>query len=469
MSTQNQTAQAPFWLVPKSIRREANDGLLMEWIHEEQAYCSRKLALSAFFSAIAFAFCIYLDINYDPPASLEYALRGRGLIAAIFFTAAMILRWKPPQKWISAFMFQKLSFGIAVMAAVAYQFQYSEDYLNRARYLPPMIFVLGMYAGRVGPSFTALFSLVYAGVATYFNIHHPGHFQEDLNHFTIAVVGVFLFQNRIFYEARHFVSEWRERTRLATAEREAKILASHAYKELTKLVYPHVVDQIQSGRQIEQTMPSGSSRAAVLCLDVIDSSRIIHEEFPGAMERFQGAMYELMSRGYDAKTLTGTGYRVKDVGDGVYYSLGFPFTTPRGQRTCDLAVTLAGETIEAFHSIMGKLDYPKPITCGVGIAYEAIEGFFPSQGLCQYDLRGRAIILANRYQSFRKQLGDLGLFQEGSSSLIISQQVYANLSPPLRAQFKELRMNDSLRVRNDQDANAIYYQVFRATALKSAA
>src|SRR5690606_3157489 len=51
----------------------------------------------------------------------------------------------------------------------------------------------------------------------------------------------------------------------------------HLYAQLSKLVYPHQLEMIKSGDQLENTMPVEKGRAIINVFDVQRSSEIKHE------------------------------------------------------------------------------------------------------------------------------------------------------------------------------------------------
>ncbi len=62
------------------------------------------------------------------------------------------------------------------------------------------------------------------------------------------------------------------------------------------------------------------------------------------------------------------------------------------------------------------LESDEPISCGIGIALDHITGFYPETGTREYDLFGRAIVLATRYEGMRKALLSN---QQGASIIIL--------------------------------------------------
>jgi len=232
---------------------------------------------------------------------------------------------------------------------------------------------------------------------------------------------------------------------------------AHTYKEFTKIVYLHTVKLIAKGLRIEQTMPTGDAEAVVIAFDIVGSSNIKHPFFSDAVERMMGRCYDAMSRGYDATHLECPAYRIKEMGDGLLCSVGFPFRTGSGDPDSRVALRLAETFARIFKEEMEKLMLPYDTYCAIGMAKGHVEGFFPRFGNKQYDLRGKTIMLATRYESMRNivfaKLGRKG------SLIFIQDDVYQTLPPEQQAGFQFWNTEISGQtIRDDGQARCAWYQ-----------
>lgn len=235
---------------------------------------------------------------------------------------------------------------------------------------------------------------------------------------------------------------------------------NHNYNQMKKVFYPHQIDLIRQGYAVEDTMPTGTAEACVMAFDMISSSKITDERFPDVFESFMEFCRLKLMQGYQDEPLKSSGYMIKELGDGFLCAVGFPFATLGGsQEAC--AVGLAFEMIAAFETIVsnplgGKLH------CAIGIAKGEVEGYFSSSGRMRDDLRGRAIILATRYESMRKQLVHVVDSKE-TCMIILQEEVYASLPADGKRHFRLLHLNDhNLKVRDHAEAEALALWTSRA-------
>jgi len=232
---------------------------------------------------------------------------------------------------------------------------------------------------------------------------------------------------------------------------------AHTYREFTKIVYLHTVKQIASGFDIERTMPLGTAEAVVLAFDIVGSSRIKHPELSDAVERMMGRCYDAMSEGYCDKNMRSRAYRVKEMGDGLLCSVGFPFPSGKAENNSSVAVSLAEDFMHIFKEEFEKLDLDSDAYCGIGIARGPVEGFFPRFGVKQYDLRGKTIVLATRYESMRNavfhRMGWKG------SVIFLQDDVYAELKDCEKAFYTEWdATKEGQRIRDDAQALKAWYR-----------
>ncbi|MBC7662020.1 MAG: 7TM-DISM domain-containing protein [Chitinophagaceae bacterium] len=232
---------------------------------------------------------------------------------------------------------------------------------------------------------------------------------------------------------------------------------AHIYREFTKIVYLHTVKQIASGQAIESTMRVGAAEAVVVAFDIVGSSRIKSPGFTDALERMMGRCYDSMSHGYDPKLMKAPAFRLKEMGDGLLCSIGFPFITGDSRSESEVATALAADFTQIFKEEMEKLDLEADAYCSVGIVKGTVEGFFPRFGVKQYDLRGKAIMLATRYESMRnavyQKLGWHG------SVIFVQDEVYRDLSPDEQELYTLWDTTlDKQRIRDDASAPRAWFR-----------
>jgi class 3 adenylate cyclase len=171
----------------------------------------------------------------------------------------------------------------------------------------------------------------------------------------------------------------------------------HAFKQLEKVFYPHQIQMIRRAKELEQTMPTESGEGCVICFDVIGSSQIQHADAKRFLRKVFARCNAIMMEGYNGIDMAARGYRIKEMGDGFLCSVGYPFRSS-GESIVKDALDLALRFHEVFHEEVQQFEYDRPIYCGLGIAYDVISGFYPDSGAKEYDLYGRAIVLATRYE-----------------------------------------------------------------------
>ena len=237
------------------------------------------------------------------------------------------------------------------------------------------------------------------------------------------------------------------------SESRALAHSEHALDQLSKVFYPHQIDQIRKGAILEATMPVGEANACVICFDIVGSSQIKHERHKEFLQDVFSRCDDIMSEHYDPDLLRANAFRIKQVGDGFICSVGYPFASLTGSMAND-AVAIALRFFEAFTAELGLFQYHDPIHCCIGIAMDQIASFFPSAGTKSYDLYGRGIVLATRYEAMRKQLFT---GEAEYSSLIIQERVYASLPTEQRLRFERTALDgDKLFVRDDPAARCLF-------------
>ena len=231
----------------------------------------------------------------------------------------------------------------------------------------------------------------------------------------------------------------------------------HLIDQMRKHLYIHQLDQIKKGKILEETMPIGKGEASVICFDIIGSSKIEHPKVKDFLRSVFAKCGQIMMENYDPDKLESNAYRIKELGDGFLCSVGFPFKTPEGRAGPELAYELAIKFTEAFHCERNKFKYDKPIHCAVGIGAGEIEGFYPYSHPIEYDLFGRSIVLATRYEQMRKVV--LESVGENKDIILIQKEVFDCLSNPSEKAFCEFDLEkEKVIVRDDPNAKTLYYK-----------
>jgi class 3 adenylate cyclase len=249
--------------------------------------------------------------------------------------------------------------------------------------------------------------------------------------------------------------------KITLKEKLAKAESDHAFKQLSKVFYPHQIKQIRQSAELEQTMPTGPGKACVISFDIIGSSRIHHEKAKDFFRNVFLRCNEIMMEGYDGTELRANAYRIKEMGDGFLCSVGYPFKSRTGHIAKD-TLELAYRFYEAFQDEMRRLGYHEPICCGIGIAFDDVIGFYPESGTKEYDLYGRAIVLATRYENMRKMILQN---MAPSSIIILHEKVRGSLPRESMEGFVEYCLKDhGAVVRDDPAATRLYYKFLRSEA-----
>jgi hypothetical protein len=113
----------------------------------------------------------------------------------------------------------------------------------------------------------------------------------------------------------------------------------HLHNQLSKLVYPHQLERIKLGDELEDTMPLKEGKAVINVFDVQRSSEIRHEK---TAEFFMGvfqAFLEVCMKGYEHNPLRSRAFRLKETGDGFISAVGYPFLPVDTRSLADSAVS----------------------------------------------------------------------------------------------------------------------------------
>jgi class 3 adenylate cyclase len=236
-----------------------------------------------------------------------------------------------------------------------------------------------------------------------------------------------------------------------------------AYNELQTIVYHHQVEQIKQGKSLSETMPQGSAEAFVIIFDVVGSSKLASSQARPFMARVFQDCYQHMMENYNGKDLRANAYRIKEVGDGFICSVGFPFACP-SSNPASHSVNLAMKFRDIFRQHAQIWFKNQNIHCGIGVALGTLEGYYPETGTQVYDLFGRAIILAARYESMRNVLYTrLGL---KGSTIVLQEAVYNQLGSEERLSFTRVDLaSASIAVRDDEKATCLFFNLADQTSM----
>lgn len=247
----------------------------------------------------------------------------------------------------------------------------------------------------------------------------------------------------------------------------------HLYNQLSKLVYPHQLERIKLGDELENTMPLKEGKAIVNVFDVQRSSEIRHERTQDFFMSIFQSFLQICMKGYEHNPLRSRAFRLKETGDGFISAVGYPFLPIDSRSLADSAVSTALTMFEAFNKEVEKFNYSRPIKAAMGLAYNSVQGTFQSGGIRSYDLFGDALIQAAKYEELRKQPVLWDIFSEHAREkgmedfniLIVQEFVYNSLSPSYRDLFTEIDLKDERLLKRDfhmmydNEARYIYFHV----------
>ncbi|MEC8858622.1 MAG: hypothetical protein VYE29_01330 [Pseudomonadota bacterium] len=242
----------------------------------------------------------------------------------------------------------------------------------------------------------------------------------------------------------------------------------HLYKQLSKLVYPHQLERIKAGDQLESTMPVEKSKAIINVFDIQNSSNIKHERTQDFFLEVFRAFSQICMMGYKHNPLQARAFRLKETGDGFISAVGYPFLTDQKHTLADHAVETALLMFRAFNAEVDKFAYGYPIKAAMGLAYNSVQGTFQSSGIRAYDLFGDALVQAYRYEELRKhpvihkaihaRADDLGL--RHYNILIIQEVIFNTLCDGFKSLFTPLPLTrEDHPIPQDPDAQYIYFHI----------
>ena len=242
----------------------------------------------------------------------------------------------------------------------------------------------------------------------------------------------------------------------------------HLYNQLSKLVYPHQLEMIKSGDQLEDTMPVEKGRAIINVFDVQNSSDIKHERTKSFFLDVFRAFSQICMMGYQHNPLKSRAFRLKETGDGFISSIGYPFLADDPNSLADHAISTALIMFKAFNEEVKRFEYSMPIKGAMGLAFNSVQGTFQSSGIKSYDLFGEALIQAYRYEEIRKHPSIAKIINDAAAEkglrqfniLIIQEVIYNSLKPEYKALFKEIDLHKGgFTIRQDITAQCVYFHV----------
>ncbi len=242
----------------------------------------------------------------------------------------------------------------------------------------------------------------------------------------------------------------------------------HLYHQLSKLVYPHQLEMIKSGHQLEDTMPVEKGRAIINVFDVQRSSEIKHERTKSFFLDVFRAFSQICMMGYQHNPLKSRAFRLKETGDGFISSIGYPFLADDPNSLADHAISTALIMFKAFNEEVQRFDYATPIKGAMGLAFNSVQGTFQSSGIKSYDLFGEALIQAYRYEEIRKHPSIADIIEKAAQSqglshyniLIIQEVIYNSLKPDYKILFQRIDLQlHGFSIRQDISAQSVYFHV----------
>lgn len=229
----------------------------------------------------------------------------------------------------------------------------------------------------------------------------------------------------------------------------------HVFGQLSKIVYPHQIAMIRQGITLEKTMPVNQAEAFVICFDIVASLMINHPKTKDFILSVFSACYAVMNENYVMQPLQSKAFRLKEMGDGFLCSVGYPFSCPE-ENPAVAAVTLAHKFNEIVKKESLKSFGHSKTYCGIGIAHGLLAGFYPASGTKEYDMFGRPIVLANRYESLRKGL-DRG--RSESSIMFVHEKVFDHLDNQTKSNLIKIDLTEEdLIVRDNPETKVVYFQ-----------
>jgi len=242
----------------------------------------------------------------------------------------------------------------------------------------------------------------------------------------------------------------------------------HLYNQLSKLVYPHQLEMIKAGDQLEDTMPVEKGRAIINVFDIQNSSGIKHERTNSFFLDVFRAFSQICMMDYQHNPLKSRAFRLKETGDGFISSIGYPFLADEPDSLANHAIETSLIMFKVFNDEVERFDYENPIKGSMGLAFNTVQGTFQSSDIKSYDLFGNALIQANRYEEIRKHPSVSEIIKQTAAAqgleyyniLIIQDVIYNSLNSDYKTLFTAISLKDiGYSIRQDFNAQHIYFHV----------
>ncbi len=233
----------------------------------------------------------------------------------------------------------------------------------------------------------------------------------------------------------------------------------NADSQLQKLVFPHQLDLMKVGYNLEESMPVGSGEATVICYDIQNSSRMPQETLNQFIQLVLERCHDVFSSGYSRNPLQVTAFKLKEVGDGFICIVGFPFPQPGSQSQSETAVQVALQCQSITLAVRQELKITDGY-CSIGIASGMVHSFYTRVGIKVYDVYGQALVMARRYEEFRKHYRLQKPLPEGDI-LCVQARTLENCPASLQGRFQRVDLDElNLKVRDDHAARHVYVAEF---------
>ena len=145
---------------------------------------------------------------------------------------------------------------------------------------------------------------------------------------------------------------------------------------------------------------------------------------------------------------------IKEMGDGFFCSIGYPFHSHAENLSSD-AYALAREFLGLFHEKCREFALPSSTTCAIGIAKGRVNAYFTTDGVVRHDIWGKAVVLANRYESASRKIIALKSLTSGSM-IVMQRDVFENLPQEEQQSLKIIEAN-LVPVRDDEESSFLAY------------
>ncbi len=230
----------------------------------------------------------------------------------------------------------------------------------------------------------------------------------------------------------------------------------HSYRQMSKMVFPHQMELMKASYDLKSTMPVDTKTATVLTFDIQGSSKASIALINEIINNIIAGLESYFMENYTHAPLMAPYFLIKELGDGFILSIGHPFETKRHPsiEAFDLAIKIQNMFTNEVTSRGERL------FSSIGISDGDLTTYFTKGLITNYESYGKAIILSNRYESYRKILFK-DLCSEGNI-IIIRSSVFTYLLDHQKEHFE--RYDISTRIRDDVFADHLYYLVSNANS-----